>query len=110
MVNVGLFVRLEAKPGKEADADNFLREGLFMVEDEPNTTAWFAIRMGPSTFGIFGAFLNESGRQEHLSGKLATTLAEKTNELFTSPPTIEKVDVLAAKLPQFKKSDYEEVI
>lgn len=110
MVNVGLFVRLEAKPGKEADVDNFLREGLFLVEEEPNTTAWFAIRMGPSTFGVFDAFLNEPGRQEHLSGKLATALAEKTNELFTSPPTVEKVDVLAAKLPQFKKSDYEEVV
>ena len=110
MVNVGLFIRLEAKPGKEADVDNFLREGLFLVEEEPNTTAWFAIRMGPSTFGVFDAFLNESGRQEHLSGKLATALAEKTNELFTKLPTVEKVDVLAAKLPQFKKSDYEEVI
>ena len=110
MVNVGLYVRLEAKPGKEADVDNFLREGLFLVEEEPNTTAWFAIRMGPSTFGVFDAFLNESSRQEHISGKLATALAEKTNELFATMPTVEKVDVLAAKLPQFKKSDYEELV
>ncbi len=56
MVNVGLFIRLEAKPGKEADVDSFLREGLFLVEEEPNTTAWFAICIGPSTFGIFDAF------------------------------------------------------
>ncbi len=68
---------MEAKPGKDADVDTFFREGLFLVEDEPNTTAWFAIRMGPSTFGIFDAFLNESGRQDHLSGKLATDLAKK---------------------------------
>ncbi len=108
MVNVGLFIRLEAKPGKEVDVDNFLRGGLFLVEEEPNTTAWFAIRMGPSTFGIFDAFQNESGRQEHLSGKLVTALAEKTNELFTRLPAIEKIDVLAAKLPQFKRSDYDE--
>ncbi len=108
MVNVGLFVRLESKPGKEADVDNFLRGGLILVEDEPNTTAWFAIRMGPSTFGIFDAFPNESSRQEQLSGKLATALAEKTNELFTMLPTIEKVNILAAKLPQFKRSDYDE--
>ena len=66
--------------------------------------------MGPSTFGVFDAFLNESGRQEHLSGKLANALAEKTDELFATIPTIEEVDVLAAKLPQFKKSDYEEVV
>ena len=110
MVNVGLLVQLEAKPGKEADVDNFLREGLFLVEEEPNTTAWFAIRMGPTTFGVFDVFLNESGRQEHLSGKLATALAEKTNELFTTMPTVEKIDILAAKLPQFKKSDYEELV
>jgi quinol monooxygenase YgiN len=110
MVNLGLFIRLEAKPGKEADVDNFLRECLFLVEEEPNTTAWFAIRMGPSTFGIFDAFMNEPGRQEHLSGNLATALAEKTNDLFATMPTIEKVDVLAAKLPQFKKSDYEELV
>ncbi len=110
MVNVGLLIRLEAKPGKEADLDNFLREGLFLVEEEPNTTAWFAIRMGPSTFGIFDAFLNESGRQEHISGKLAAALAEKADELFTRLPTIENVDILAAKLPQFKKSDYEELV
>ena len=108
MVNLGLFIRLEAKPGKEADVDNFLREGLFLVEDEPNTTAWFAIRMGPSTFGIFDAFLNESGRKEHLSGKLATALAEKTDELFTTMPTVEKVDILTVKLPQFKRSINEE--
>ncbi len=97
------------KAGERSNVDNFLREGLFLVEEEPNTTAWFAIRMGPSTF-VFDAFLNESGRQEHLSGKLATALAEKTNELFATMPTIEKVDVLAAKLPQFKKSDYEELV
>jgi hypothetical protein len=108
MVNVGLFIRLEAMPGKEGDVDNFLREGLFLVEDEPNTTAWFAIRIGPSTFGIFDVFLNDAGRQEHLSGKLATALGEKTNELFTTMPTVEKVNILAAKLPQLKRSDYEE--
>ncbi len=67
MVNVALFVRLEAKPGKEVEA--FLREGLPLVQDQPATIAWFGIRLGPSTFGIFDAFLDESGRQAHLSGK-----------------------------------------
>lgn len=64
--------------------------------------------MGPSTFGIFDAFSNESSRQEHLSGKLATALEVKTNELFTTLPAIEKVNILAAKLPQFNRSDYDE--
>ena len=99
MVNVGLFVRLEAKPGKEAEVESFRRGGLSLVQDEPATTAWFGIRMGPSTFGIFDAFPNESGRLAHLSGKVAAALMEKASDLFSEPPSIEKVDVLAAKLP-----------
>jgi quinol monooxygenase YgiN len=91
---------LEAKPGKEADVENFLREGLSMVQQEPATIAWFAIRLGPSTFGIFDAFPDESGRQAHLSGRVAAALTEKAPELLTQPPSIEKVDVLAAKLPK----------
>ena len=80
MVNVGLFVRLEVKPGKESEVENLLRAGILMVQEEPATTAWFGIRLGPSTFGIFDAFPNESGRQEHLSGKLASTLMEKSSD------------------------------
>jgi quinol monooxygenase YgiN len=99
MVNVALFVRLEAKPGKEADVETFLRSGLSLVEAEPDTTAWFAIRLGASTFGIFDVFPNESGRQAHLSGRVAEALMAKATELFASPPVIEKVDILAAKLP-----------
>ena len=74
MIKVALFVRLEAKPGKEADVENFLRSGLSIVQEEPATTAWFAIQMGPSTFGIFDAFPDESGRQAHLSGRVAAAL------------------------------------
>ncbi len=99
MVAVALLVRLEAKPGKESDVESFLRGGLSIVQEEPATTAWFAIRMGPSTFGIFDAFPDEKGRQAHLSGKVAAALKEKASELFSEPPVIEKVEVLAAKLP-----------
>ena len=100
MVRVALFVRLEAKPGKETDVENFLHGGLSIVEEEPATIAWFAIRLGPSTFGIFDAFPDESGRQAHLSGRVAAALTEKASELFAQPPSIEKVDVLAAELPK----------
>jgi quinol monooxygenase YgiN len=99
MVTVALLVRLEAKPGKETEVESFLRGGLPLVQDEPETTAWFGIRLGPSTFGIFDAFPNEAGRQAHLSGKVAAALMAKASELFAKPPAIEKVDVLAAKLP-----------
>ena len=99
MVKVALFVRLEAKPGKEKEVESFLLGGLPIVEEEPATTAWFAIRLGPSTFGIFDAFPDEAGRQAHLSGKVAAALMAQAAELFATPPAIEKLDVLAAKLP-----------
>ena len=100
MVKTALFVRLEAKPGKEADVERFLLDGLPLVEDEPATTAWFGIRLGPTTFGIFDAFPDEAGRQAHLGGKVAAALLAKAGELFSTPPAIEKADVLAAKLPR----------
>jgi quinol monooxygenase YgiN len=99
MVKVALLVRREAKPGKESDVASFLRGGLAIVEDEPATTAWFAIQLGPSTFGIFDAFPDEAGRQAHLTGRVAAALMAKASELLAKPPVVEKVDVLAAKLP-----------
>lgn len=99
MVKVALFVRLEAKLGKEKEVESFLLAGLPLVQAEPATTAWFGIRLGPSTFGIFDAFPNEAGRQAHLTGQVAAALMAKAGELFAKPPSIEKVDVLAAKLP-----------
>ena len=100
MVTVGLLVRLEARPGKENDVASFLEGGLAVVQGEPETVTWYAIRLGPSTFGIFDTFPNDSGRQAHLSGQVAAALMEKADELLAEPPSIERVDVLAAKLPQ----------
>jgi quinol monooxygenase YgiN len=99
MVTVGLLVRLEAKPGKEADVEQFLRGGLALVEDEPATTAWFGVRLGPFTFGIFDAFADETGRSAHLTGRVADALGKQAAELLANAPTIERLDVLAAKLP-----------
>lgn len=99
MVKVALLVRLEAKPGKEAEVEDFLRAGLPLAQEEPATTVWFAIRLGPTTFGIFDAFPDEEGRQAHLSGQIAAALMAKAPDLLAEPPVIEQVDVLAAKLP-----------
>src|SRR6185503_17540055 len=99
MVTVGLLVRLEAKPGKEAEVESFLKSGLALVQEEPETAEWFAIRMGQSTFGIFDAFPDESGRKAHLNGKVAAALMAKASDLLAQPPVIERVDVLATKLP-----------
>ncbi len=98
MVKVALYVQLEAKPGKEQEVESFLNSGLALVNDEPATTAWFALKMGPSTFGIFDAFPDDAGRDAHLSGRVAEALMAKAGELFSKPPDIMKVDVLAAKL------------
>jgi quinol monooxygenase YgiN len=99
MVTVGLLVRLEAKAGKEAALESFLASAASLVNAEPATVAWFAIRMGPSSFGIFDAFPNEDGRTAHIGGKVAEALFAKASELLTQAPAIEKVDILATKLP-----------
>jgi len=99
MVTVGLLVRLEAKPGKEDEVAAFLKGALPLAQQEPATTAWFAIRIGPSTFGIFDVFPDAAGRQAHLSGPIAAALMAKAADLFSQAPVIEQLDVLADKLP-----------
>lgn len=100
MVTVGLFVRLEAKAGKEAAVDALLRGAVSLAQAEPATIAWFALRLGPSTFGIFDAFPDESGRRAHLAGRIAASLMAQAAELLAESPAIEEVDILAAKLSQ----------
>ena len=98
MVKKSIAAKLVAKPGKEAEVEKFLRDGLAIVQQEPATTAWFALRFGKSTFGIFDVFPDEAGRQAHFSGQVAAALMQKAPELLAEPPSIEKVDVIAAKL------------
>jgi quinol monooxygenase YgiN len=97
-VTVGLLARLKAQPGKEAELEEFLRGAGPIVEGEPNTVAWFAIKLGDSEYGIFDVFPDDSGRQEHLNGQVAQALGTKGAELLAGEPSIEFVDVLAAKL------------
>ena len=97
MIKLALFARLEAKPGKEADVAAFLEAGLAMARAEATTPIWFALRLSPTTFGVFDAFHNEDGRQKHLSGPIAQALMAKAPELFASPPQIDQVEVLGLK-------------
>lgn len=100
MVSLSIFVSMEAKPGKEAEVEAFLKSALPLVEAEPGTIAWFAIRTAPSRFGIFDVFENEAGRDAHLNGKVAAALFAKAPDLFASPPNVGKPELLAAKLPK----------
>ena len=99
MVTLGLFVRLEAKPGKEEELAAFLMQGLQLANQEATTPLWFALRFGPATFGIFDGFRDEAGRQNHLNGPIAKALMAQAPSLLATPPVIERVDVLGAKLP-----------
>jgi len=98
MLSLGLFVRLEAKPGKEKEVASFLQRALEMANQEATTPLWFALRLGPATFAIFDSFQDESGRQTHLSGPIAKALMANVADLLVAPPSIEKTEVLGAKI------------
>ncbi len=97
MVKFALFARLEAKAGKEETVAEFLKSALTMAEDEVKTISWYALRLGPSTFGIFDTFNDEEGREAHLKGEIAAALMKHAGDLLATPPTIEKAELLAVK-------------
>ena len=97
MVKLALLARMEAKPGKEAEVEAFLAGALPLAQAEDATISWFALKLGPSTFGIFDTFEAESGRQAHLNGPIAAALMANAEALLSTPPVIEQVEVLAAK-------------
>ena len=99
MITLGLCVRLEAKPGKEEEVALFLKQGLQLANQETATPLWFALRLGPTTFAIFDAFRDEAGRQNHLNGPIAKALMAQAPNLLATPPVIERLEVLGAKLP-----------
>jgi quinol monooxygenase YgiN len=98
MITRALFVRLEAKAGREQEVESFLRSALDLVDAEDGTPLWFALRFGPSTFGIFDAFPDEEAREAHLAGQVAGALKERAAELLSEEPAIERIDILAGKL------------
>jgi quinol monooxygenase YgiN len=91
-----LLATLQARPGKEAAVEAFLKSAEPLAEKEPQTLKWYAIKLGPATFGIFDTFPNEAGRNAHLSGEIAKQLMARAEELFAAPPQIEKVEILAS--------------
>ena len=99
MLSLGLFVRLEAKPGKEKEVAAFLKQGLQMANQEPTTLTWFSVRLGTSTFAVFDTFADEAGRETHLNGPIAQALMANAPDLLSAPPSIEKTEILGVKLP-----------
>jgi len=97
MVKLAFFARFEAKPGKEDAVAKFLEKALELVKKEPTTINWYALRLSPNTFGVFDTFNNEDGRQRHLTGPVGQALMAAAPELFTSPPSIDPVEVLELK-------------
>lgn len=98
-VAVGLLLTLSAKPGKESELAEFLTGALPLAQDEPDTTAWFAIKIDDSTYGIVDFFPSDDGRRTHLDGPIAAALMQKADDLLASPPDIKQIDTLASKLP-----------
>jgi quinol monooxygenase YgiN len=92
-----ILVLLEAKAGREKELEVFLKSAQPLAVAEPDTTTWYAVRLGPSKFGIFDTFKDEDGRKAHLSGPIAKALLAKADELLAVPPQIEMLDILASK-------------
>jgi quinol monooxygenase YgiN len=97
MEKLALLARLEAKPGKEQEVSEFIKSALALAQNEPATVRWYALQLGPSTFGVFDTFGSEEGRQAHLQGPIAQALMAKADELLAGPPRIEPVALLAVK-------------
>ena len=95
MESIGLLVTLEARAGKEADVEEFLKSAQPLALKEKGTLKWYAIKIGPGKFGIFDTFANEAGRNAHLTGEIANALGARANELFATAPQVEKVEILA---------------
>jgi quinol monooxygenase YgiN len=95
MEAIGLLVTLEARTGKEADAEAFLKSAQPLALNEKGTLKWYAFKIGPGKFGIFDTFANEAGRDAHLTGEIAKALGARVSELFAVSPRVEKVEILA---------------
>ena len=90
MLKVGLFVRLEAKNGKEEELAAFLAQGLELANGEAFTPLWLALKFGPSTFAVFDAFANDEGRQSHLRRRNRESLDGQGSGLVSIAPSDRK--------------------
>ncbi|HEX4582606.1 MAG TPA: antibiotic biosynthesis monooxygenase [Acidobacteriaceae bacterium] len=97
MVKFAIWATVQAKPGKEAQVEAFLKSAQQLAEAEPETVTWYAIKLGDGKFGIFDTFNDEAGREAHLNGEIAKALMANAKELLSGDPQINKIGILAAK-------------
>jgi len=97
MTKLALYVPLEARPDREEEAAALLQSLFPLVENEPETTTWYAVRLDHNTFALFAAFQDEAARNTHLAGEALVTLIQQAPELFVDPPEIERLEILACK-------------
>ena len=95
METLAILVMLEARPGKTEDLEAFLKSALPMAEAEPGTVSWYALKLGPRSFGIFDTFADQGARDAHLAGDIAKALFARADELLVEPPTVVKPEILA---------------
>ncbi len=97
MAKLALYVRLIPKAGKASEVEAFLKQGATMANDEPGTERWFGIKEDDGAYSVFDTFADEAGREAHLNGEIAKALMAKADELFSEPPHINKISILAEK-------------
>ena len=97
MVKFALWATVQAKPGKEAQVEAFLKSAQPLAEKEPGTVTWYGVKLGGGKYAIFDTFNDEAGRDAHLNGEIAKALMANAKELLASDPDIQKIEILAAK-------------
>ncbi len=97
MAKLAIWAVVESKPGKEQEVEAFLKSALALAEAEPGTLTWYAVKIGPSKYGIFDTFADEAGRDAHMNGDIAKALMANAPDLFLNELRIEKMEILASK-------------
>jgi hypothetical protein len=96
ITTLALFVRLDARTGREDEVEALLRSIQPLVGATEPVRCWFALQMAPQVYGLFSTFDSEADREAYLQ-VLSQVWAERTSELLSRPPVTEKVEVLVAQ-------------
>jgi len=94
-VTKGVLLRLPPKRGKASELAHFLEDARPIVEQEEETTAWFAFRLDNGNEGIFDVFPDAGGRMAHLTGQVPPALLRRGLGLFGGLPQLRLVSVVA---------------